>query len=167
MTTIKGLALQRTEGNVFVNVTHPKAHLRPDPYFQTWTRVAKEVVADVPTQIQTSRDAIGGFNAAWHKNRQRLLDYLRDDLTLSDGVILHGLGRAIETEYAARAEMTTAQWRSLTVDLWTPDYFHVAWMHTLRTRLSYKYQDHRRSPRTDLKELLMQVNAIMGKGRAA
>ncbi|RKU10822.1 hypothetical protein C6503_19240 [Candidatus Poribacteria bacterium] len=166
MTTIKGLALQRTEGNVFVNVTHPKAHLRPDPYFQTWTRIAKEVVADVPTHIQPLTATIGGFNESWRENRQRLLDYLRDDLTLSDGVILHELGRAIETEYAARVEMTTTEWRSLTVDLRTPNYFHVAWMHTLRTRLSYKYQDHR-TPRTDLKELLMQVNAIMGEGRAA
>lgn len=160
MTTIKGSALQRTEGNVFVNVTHPKAHLRPDTYFQTWTRVAKDVVADVPTHIQSPTDAIAGFNAAWHENRQRLLDYLRDDLTLSDGVILHELGTAIETEYAARAEMTTAQWRSLTVDLMAADYFHVAWLRMLKTHLSYKYQDHRK-PRTDLKGLLTEVNAIM------
>ena len=161
MTTIKGsVSLQRTEGNVFVNVTHPKAHLRPNTYFQTWTRIAKEVVADVPTQIQPLTDTIAGFNEAWREHRQRLLDYLRDDLTISDGVILHELGRAIETEYAARVEMTTAKWRSLTVDLRTPDYFHVAWMRTLRTHLSYKYQDHR-TPRTNLTELLTQVNAIM------
>lgn len=160
MTTIKGSALQRTGGNVFVNVAHPKAHLCPGPYFQTWTRIAKEFVADVPIHIQPLTDAIAGFNAAWHENRQRVLDYLRHDLTLSDGVILHEFGTAIETEYAARVEMTTAQWRSLTVDLRTPDYFHVAWMPTLRTRLGYKYQDYRQ-PRTDLKALLTEVNAIM------
>lgn len=160
MTTVKGSALQRTEGSVFVNVTHPKAHLCPDTYFQTWTRITKEFVADVPTQIQTPTDAIAGFNAAWTRNRQRVLDYLRDDLTLSDGVILHGFGAAIETEYTARAEMTTAQWRSLTEDLRTPDYFHVPWMRTLKTRLSYKYQDHRK-PRIDLKALLTEVDAIM------
>lgn len=160
MTTLKGSSLQPTEGNVFVNVTHPKAHLRPNTYFQTWTRIAKEVVASVPTQIQPLTDAIADFNAAWRENRQRVLNYLRDDLTLSDGVLLHGLGKAIETEYAARVEMTTAQWRSLTVDLTAADYFHVAWMRILKTHLSYKYQDHRK-PRTDLKELLTEVNAIM------
>ena len=160
MTTVKGSALQRTEGNVFVNVAHPKAHLPPNTYFQTWTGIAKEVVADVPIHIQPLTSAITDFNEAWHENRQRLLDYLRDDFTLSDGVILHELGRAIETEYATRVEMTTAQWRSLTVDLRTPNYFHVGWMHMLKTRLSYKYQDHRK-PRTDLQELLAEVNAIM------
>ena len=160
MTTIKGSDLQRTEGNVFVNVTHPKAHLRPDTYFQTWTRIAKECVADVPIHIQPFTDALAGFNAAWHENRQRLLDYLRDDLVLSDGVILHGLGAAIETEYAARVEMTTAQWQALTSDLCTSDYFDVVWMRMLKTHLGYKYQDHRK-PRTDLKGLLTEVNAIM------
>ena len=160
MTTIKGTSLQPTQGNVFVNVTHPEAHLCSNTYFQAWTRIAKEIVADVPTQIQTLTDAIAGFNAAWHENRQRVLNYLRDDLTLSDGVLLHELGTAIETEYAARIEMTTAQWRSLAVDLTAADYFHVAWVRILKTYLSYKYQDHRK-PRTDLKELLTEVNAIM------
>ena len=162
MTTLKGSSLQPTEGNVFVNVTHPKAHLRPNTYFQTWTRIAKEVVAGVPTQIQPLTDAIADFNAAWRENRQRVLNYLRDDLTLSDGVLLHELGKAIETEYAARVEMTTAQWRSLTVDLTAADYFHVAWIRILKTHLSYKYQDHRK-PRTDPKELLTEVNAIMDR----
>ena len=117
------------------------------------------ITPDIPTPTEQIAAVMPAWSEAWDDNRDRLIAWLSEDLTLSEGVVLNMLGTAIENQYAPRASMSAGQWVCLTSDLTTDNYFNVVWMRELRTRISRKYED-RRKPRTDLKTLLTET-AVM------
>lgn len=149
----QNIELHRTEGSVFVNVPHPSAPPR------NWTAIATEIAVELPPCFDPITDAIADFNVAWHRNRDRLLGFLRADLEVSDGILLSELGVAISIRYNARAEMSVVEWHSLAVDLFL-EFSTVDWITDLQELIHRKYEDRKRKP--DLKGLLAQVDALLG-----
>ena len=75
--------------------------------------------APAPKPTPKPDPVLPAFNSAWRDNRRRVLDYLGKGFygNISDGVLLHELGTAIEAEYAPRKSMTPVQWKALTAEL--------------------------------------------------
>lgn len=137
-----------------------------NPRLNTVTPEPSESIAitpEIPTPAELIADIMPAFNEAWKANRQRLIDYLGEDLDVSDGVILHALATAIEMEYAPRIDMNASQWQAFISDLTTGSYFNIEWLRRLKTQIERKYED-RRIQRTALKSLLMEVDAILAGG---
>ena len=118
------------------------------------------IAPDIPTPTEQIAAVMPDWSEAWDDNRDRLIAWLSEDLTLSEGIVLNMLGIAIENQYAPRKSMSAGQWVCLTSDLTTDNYFNVVWMRELKTRISRKYED-RRKPRTNLKALLTEATAVM------
>ena len=100
-----------------------------------------------PSELRTEQvtAVIPAYTEAYSNNRDRLLTFLSKGFgkNLSQGVILHELGNALETEYAPRKAMTAPQWYAWISDLHTPDYSSVDWIASLQTRIYRKYEDLR------------------------
>ena len=135
----------------------PTRHIKTGTVKQT---ESVKITSDLPTPVEQIAAVMPAWSEAWDDNRDRLIAWLSEDLTLSEGVVLHELGTAIENQYAPRKSMSAGQWVSLTSDLTTDNYFCVVWLRELKTRISRKYED-RRKPRTNLKALLTEVTAVM------
>lgn len=118
-----------------------------------------KITSDLPTPTEQIASVMPDWVEAWDDNRVRLIGWLSEDMSLSEGVILKNLGTAIEEQYAPRSSMSAGQWVCLTEDMKADNYFDVVWLRELKTRISRKYEDRRK--RTDLNALLAEVTAVM------
>ena len=135
----------------------PTRHIKTGAVKQT---ESVKITSDLPTPIEQIAAVMPAWSEAWDDNRDRLIAWLSEDLTLSEGVVLNMLGIAIENQYAPRKSMSAGQWVCLTSDLTTDNHFDVVWLRELKVKISRKYED-RRKPRTNLKALLTEVTAVM------
>ena len=104
------------------------------------------------TPAEQVKAVIPAYKEAWKNNRPRLISYLTAGFhgNLSEGVTLHALGTALETQYAPRKAMTAPQWHAWINDLKAENYNSVDWLKTLKNQLYRKYEDLRPPrPHTD------------------
>ena len=161
--------MQRVKVELYGKDGHRKTEIKRDDRFQNprFGRVATQptesitITQDLPTPAELTAKALIRFNNAWTANRSRAIQYLSEDLDISEGVILSEFATAVETQYAPRTAITPAQWCSLARDLNAVRYFNVVWMRSLKMRISRKYED-RRIAKPDLKALLSELNTVMG-----